>query len=380
MRVVHVAESLNRNLAGPAFAVTQLATALAATGLVRTEILALDLSRFGEPLSPSAQVPVTLYRPFRPFFWGLSWPYTKRLFEIARDPEVVLHMQSVFRIPTLTAIWLARRHHLPTIVSPRGALDPWSLAHRAGRKKFFWHLLFRRVLEQVSLIHAASRREAESIAALVSKVPIAVIPNGIELPALDSGPPHPPSRTAIYLSRIAPNKGLQNLLRAWARVRPAGWSLRVAGPDEKGHRAVCEAAIRELGLGAVVSFLGPVYGEQKWAALRGADLFILPTLGENFGLVVAEALAAGLPVITTRAAPWEELVSRQCGWWVELGVEPLAAALREAVSREAELPRMGARGRAWVEEKFAWPGIAREMIAAYSWVAGAGPKPASVIT
>jgi glycosyltransferase involved in cell wall biosynthesis len=90
-------------------------------------------------------------------------------------------------------------------------------------------------------------------------------------------------------------------------------------------------------------------------------------------------MASGLPVITTRGAPWEELVSRQCGWWVEIGVEPLAAALREALAREAELPQMGARGRAWVEEKFAWPGIAREMIAAYQWVAGAGPKPASVI-
>jgi glycosyltransferase involved in cell wall biosynthesis len=380
MRIVHVAESINENLGGPAFAVTQLAAATAATGEVRAEILAFDLPRLGKPLPASDRVPVTLFRPLRPFLWGLSAPYARRLGELARDPEVIFHLHAIWRLPTVTASRLARRRRLPVLVSTRGTLDPWSLAHRAGRKKILWRLLVKRVLERADLLCAASPQEAEGIAALLPKVPIAIIPNGIDLPDLGSAPPRLPARTALYLSRIAPNKGLLDLLRAWAVAQPPGWSLRVAGPDEAGHRAVCAAAVRELGLERSVTFLGPVHGEQKWATFRAADLFILPTRGENFGVVVAEALAAGLPVICTRGAPWAELSSRQCGWWVELGVEPLAAALREAVAREAELPEMGARGRALAEEKYAWPGIAREMIAAYRWVAGDGPRPASVIS
>ena len=137
--------------------------------------------------------------------------------------------------------------------------------------------------------------------------------------------------------------------------------------------------MREAGVESEFSFAGPVQEARKWDFFARADLFVLPSFSENFGLVVGEALAAGVPAITTRGTPWQELVTQRCGWWVDVGVEPLAAALREAVAcSDAERAEMGRRGRRLVEEKYAWPAVARQMKAFYEWVLGGGPTPGCV--
>jgi len=126
-------------------------------------------------------------------------------------------------------------------------------------------------------------------------------------------------------------------------------------------------------------YVGPVAGEAKWNLYRDADLFVLPSHSENFGLVVAEALACGVPVITTRGTPWEDLVTHRCGWWTEIGVEPLANALREALRlSDEERQHMGRRGRKLVEENYTWPAAAKKMVAVYRWMLGEGQKPECV--
>ena len=117
------------------------------------------------------------------------------------------------------------------------------------------------------------------------------------------------------------------LIEAWVRLRPEGWRLRIAGPDEAGHRAEIEALVIRHRLAGVVSFLGPVEGKAKTDAYRTADLFILPTHSENFGMVVAEALSYGVPVLTTHGAPWSELETERCGWWVEPTVDGILSGL-----------------------------------------------------
>ena len=152
----------------------------------------------------------------------------------------------------------------------------------------------------------------------------------------------------------------------------------IAGPDEGGHRWEVEAAVRQAGLESCVEFIGPVEGEAKAALYRRADVFVLPSFSENFGLVVAEALASGVPVIATKGTPWEGLVAHRCGWWVEIGVEPLVAALREATALSGEERRaMGERGRRFAEQ-FGWPHIAEQMHAVYRWVLGEEPRPECV--
>lgn len=190
-------------------------------------------------------------------------------------------------------------------------------------------------------------------------------------------PPDQP-RVALFLSRVHPKKGLLELVRAWAQAAPQGWRLRIAGPDEGGHWAEVARELERLGLGAAVEYLGPVVGEAKAVLYRQADLFVLPTFSENFGLVVAEALTYGVPVITTRGAPWADLETYGCGWWIDTGVAPLVAALRQALAlSDAERQAMGARGRDYVQ-RYDWDRIAAETLALYRWVLGQGGRPACV--
>jgi glycosyltransferase involved in cell wall biosynthesis len=174
---------------------------------------------------------------------------------------------------------------------------------------------------------------------------------------------------ALFLGRIHPKKGLPMLIEAWARVRPDGWQLQIAGPDEAGHRAEVQNAAFAAGLSEVVFFVGPIEGEKKESAFSNADLFVLPTHSENFGIVVAEALAHGLPVLTTTGAPWSLLRERSCGWWVDATVEGIAEGLRQATSSDPEtLYAMGRKGREWVRAELGWERVAKEVIATYEGV------------
>ena len=159
-------------------------------------------------------------------------------------------------------------------------------------------------------------------------------------------------------------------MRAWAHVESAHpeWRLRIVGPDELGHASELVALAAELKT-RHVSIEKSVAGDAKIAAYQRADLFVLPTLNENFAITVAEALAAGTPVIATKGAPWRALQSEGCGWWIDHGVEPLAAALANAMvmTREA-LQAMGAKGRAWMARDFSWDRVAHDMLDVYRWL------------
>lgn len=271
----------------------------------------------------------------------------------------------------------AARFITPYIVSTRGMLQPWSLQQERAKKAVAWRLYQRRILATASVLHATADSEADAIRSLGLKTPVAVISNGVAMPEVD-GDPKPGSKTrrALFLSRVHPGKGLDSLLRAWGQVRPKGWELIVAGPEEGGHRRELEELSDRLGLHDVVSFLGAVADSEKWDLYASAELFVLPTHSENFGIVVAEAMAAGLPVITTKGAPWAVLETIRSGWWIDHGVEPLVEALQHAVSLPDEERRaMGERGRAHVEKSYSWDTVAEKMIAVYTWMLGQGSRP-----
>jgi glycosyltransferase involved in cell wall biosynthesis len=188
-----------------------------------------------------------------------------------------------------------------------------------------------------------------------------------------------PRRTALFLSRIHPIKGLLELVDAWGQVRPAGWRMVIAGPDEGGRRAVVEARVLAQGLASDFAFVGAVDGAEKTALYQSADLFILPSFSENFGVVIAEALACGVPVITTKGTPWAGLQTHRCGWWIDLGKDALVDALREATLTPAEVRQeMGERGRIYATSTFDWHAIARDMLAVYQWILGCGDQPVCI--
>ena len=266
---------------------------------------------------------------------------------------------------------LAQRIRKPYLISPLGMLEPWALSQKRLKKRLAWRLYQRRDLLRASALHATSEMELGNLRALGVDRVIYVIPHAVDLPPaseVQQNSKRPDGmRIALFLSRIHKKKGVLQLIQAWAALRPVDWLLFIAGPENSNHGRYIKKVVRDLNLCEHIFFLGPAYGEIKNALFGKADIFILPTFSENFGMVVAEALSYGVPVITTRGAPWSQLIASKSGWWIETGVKPLIAALHEALQMpSAELRAMGTRGRNLIKNNFNWDNVAEGHIDAYS--------------
>lgn len=381
LRVVHTINSLRSDHGGPSRSVTALCAALTHQG-TRVQIVTHEPGiGEGDPVAPDAPVTVHLAErqaSFRTFLPGTT------CFEDALtgavDHETVIHDHGLWLPSNHAASQVSYRAGTPLIISLRGMASAWALRFNGLKKRAAWHLYQRRDVQRASALHATSEAEVEDIRRAGLRQPVALIPNGVTMPERRASQTKRSERTVLFLSRLHPVKGLDNLVQAWAQVRPAGWRLVLAGPDAGGHRAEIEQAARDLGLADEVTFTGAVSDEEKWTLYHEADLFVLPSFSENFGIVIAEALAAGRPVITTTATPWQDIEAHQCGWWIETGTEPLARALAEATSLSDEQRcAMGARGRTLIEQSYSWTHIAEEMNAVYAWLLRRGDRPECVV-
>jgi glycosyltransferase involved in cell wall biosynthesis len=310
-------------------------------------------------------------RPPRIFSYA---PGLQRLMDDLR-PDIV-HQHGIWQYSGIISARLREARGVPLIVSPHGMLAPRAMAHRASRKRLAWWLYQRRVLEAADMFHVTSDRERDDVRALGLRQPVAVVPFGIDVPEAcpvrtNSGP-----LTALFLSRIHPIKGILDLVHAWGQVRPAGWRLVIAGPDECGHTAEVAAAVKQLGLAESVSLRGACWGADRDSLMDASDLFVLPSHSENFGLIVAEACARGLPVITTQGTPWRSIQDNGCGWWVPVGVEGLSEGLQEACRLErSELEAVGRRGWQMVASSYSWQTATDRLLSVYDWLLGRGPRP-----
>lgn len=383
MRIVHSIPSLVPESGGPARSVTALCTALADVG-TQIELLSTDVGRgYAAPIRPvHARITTTLVA--NSFAVGLRQLWSPRfmraLHQIVANQRVQLMHDHCIWLPTNgAASRVARQAGIPMIVSTRGMLEPWAFAHHGWRKQIMWRLYQKQYLQQTSLLHATSDLEAKNLRRLGLTQPIAVIPNGIDIPVdlpARRNKPVNEGRTLLFLSRIHPKKGLMNLVGAIKQLVPQGWQVVIAGSDENKHLAEVEAAVQKAGLTHMFRFVGSVDDQTKWQYYAQADLFVLPSFSENFGLVVAEALAAGVPVITTHGTPWQELETAQCGWWIKIGMEPLASALYKAMKlSDQERYMMGQIGRQLIQQKYSWRVVADQMTVAYRWLLGNCRKP-----
>ena len=284
----------------------------------------------------------------------------------------IIHDHGIW-LPTNHAVKvIAKKRGIPFVVHPRGMLEPWALSFRAYKKKLAWSLYQKRDLESASLFFATSTTEADNLRQLGFSQPIAVIHNGVDIPEVNfscsSSQTVKQTRTLVFMSRIHPKKGIKHLLEAWRQLQPVNWKLILAGPDEDGHLQEVLDYAEKLGVSDQVEYQGIVDDDSKAKLLCAADLFILPSFSENFGVVVAEALAYGVPVISTFGSPWQGLVDNNCGWWVRAEADALAGALIEAMSlSDEERYEMGLRGRLYARQ-FDWSEIARETANVYRWL------------
>ncbi len=315
-------------------------------------------------LSPSYQVP------------GMRLSYAPGFARALRHsldaaPADLVHVHGLWMAQVHAACRIARQRGIPYVISPHGMLMPWAFQHRAWKKRIPWLAYQRQDLRRAACLVATSDQEAHHVRAFGFHSPVAVVPNGLDMPVWQ--PPEngrAPFR-ALFLGRLHPIKGLANLIDAWASVRPEGWTCVLAGPDENGYRRELESRVASKGLQSVFSFAGPVSSVAKWEYYRRADLFILPSFTENFGLVVAEALACGVPAIATDGTPWKALVEERCGWVCAPSVQGLANALHDAVTTDHKTRRaMGDRGRRMVESRYKWESVCAALLRAYGSVCG----------
>ncbi len=317
--------------------------------------------------------------------WSASALYRAVHSVLARSGPALVHGQGLWDASSVAMAMLAHDSTVPMVVSPRGMLEPWALAHRRTKKTIAWHLWQKRVLQSATLLHATSAQEAASIRAAGLRNPIAVIPNGVGIPTMTEAalaPSHHTgrgSRRCIYLSRIHEKKGLPLLLRAWSALRPPGWTLDIAGFGEETYVASIMHLIRELDCPSI-RFVGEKSGDAKVDFLKGAHLFVLPSYSENFGVAVAEAMAHAIPVIATHGTPWGVLADKRLGWWVPATTDAIYDALKEATRLAAdELHGMGCRARHYAADTFSWTGVARSMAACYNWACSGGPLPDPIL-
>lgn len=378
LRAVHTTADLADTSGGPSRSAARLCDALARHGI---EIEIVTSPTDGPEVLPREET-VRVHRAPAPSWTGaFGWPtaFGDAVSEAARGPRTVVHDSGLWLPSNGAAAHAARRAGAPLVVSLKGMASRWALRHHKAKKQAAWWVYQRRALALASVFQATSEEELRDAHRLGLGKPVALVPHGVEMPPDPTVPARRGGRRALFLSRIHPKKGIPMLLEAWRRVAPEGWELVLAGPDEGGHRAEMEALTSKLGLSESVRFAGPLPDHEKWSAYCAADLFILPTHSENFGIVVAEAMAAGVPVITTKGAPWEVLERERCGWWTDISVDAIEHAVREAVGlTESERRAAGQRGRDYVVEHLSWDRAAEAIASVYAWLLGAGPRPPCV--
>ncbi len=295
----------------------------------------------------------------------------------------IIHDNGLWLLHNHEIAHYARERAIPRIVSLHGMLEPWARKFKRFKKGLAWHLYQRRDLQIAGALHAASKEEAGNLSRIGITAPIVTIPFGADaLPRMkveeawrwkearaSSG-----RRKVLFLGRLHPVKGLPNLIEAWANLRPENWQLVLAGPDEDNYRTQLEKMVAARQLQKSIRFLGPVSGETKTNLILGADLFVLPSFQENFGMAAAEALAGGVPAITTTEAPWSMLPSANAGWHVAPTVECLMQALAEATgSKSSYLSKMGLNAHRLMTSAYSWGAVAARFLEAYGDIVGHNP-------
>jgi glycosyltransferase involved in cell wall biosynthesis len=306
-------------------------------------------------------------------------------------PMDLIHSHGLWTGAHRLAGQITRARRLPHLLAPCGMLAPGALRHHRWRKMaaLFWFQT--RVLRDTQCLHAKSSEEYQDIRRFGLRNPVAIIANPVLAPPaanLSSAREFreacriaPDRKILLFLGRLHPVKGLPRLLGAWSEMaaRRENWTLVLAGPDEAGHRRKLESLAAELHCQDHIVFTGELDEARKWAALRAAELFVMPSDFENFGNSIVEAMTCGIPVITTTGTPWKELPAAGAGWCVEPEIDALAAALQEALEMSGEQRRQLGRRAAELAGKFLPEEAGANLFAVYQWLLGKAAKPNCVM-
>lgn len=285
-----------------------------------------------------------------------------RQFLKTEKPDIV-HINGIWSPQNCIFQKAAQKLGIKVIVSPHGMLEPWIMSNNPWKKKIGLFLYQKKAIKKATYLHATADMESTNIKALGFSNKISIIPNGIDLSDVKEIKINYGTKKMVFLSRIHPKKGIELLLEAWRNSNTEDWILEIAGSGEENYLAGLIHSADDL---ENVRFVGAIYGDEKWEFIRSADVMVLPTHSENFGIVVAESLASGVPVITTQGTPWEDLETYKCGWWIDLTLSNLEKTITKVMETSPYvLEQMGWQGRKLVMEKYEIKAVTNHIIDLY---------------
>ena len=383
MRILHVIAGLNENAGGTSEFVARVCEELVRQGHP-TSILTLEDGNAAAAVLHAVDigVAVTFCRLFANRWRTLSYSreFASKI-KTAVQTSDVIHLHGLWQWPCWKAAQEAIRQKKPFVMQTHGFLESERLKKSPVKKAIIGSLFERPHLSAARRVIATAESERESIISYGVKTPIEIVPIGIDTCLIDKGRHDTEllqrlgvpkgKKVLLYLSRLAPIKGLDLLAEAWLRLQRShhDWHLLIVGADTQGYSDVIKCCYARKITDGSVSFPGPVYGKDKFNLLKSADVFVLPTRSENFSIAVQEALAAGVPVVCTKGAPWQKIEEVGAGRCVDISVEGIVKGLDELMNMtEAERFRMGQNGTAFIRAEFRWPEIGAKLLSIYESV------------
>ncbi|WP_055074294.1 glycosyltransferase [Pseudanabaena sp. 'Roaring Creek'] len=381
MKILHLVPSIAAVRGGTSIAVMEMVKGLRDIGIdaeiVTTNdngktLLDVPLHRLIEYEVEGKKVPVRFFPRFSPPIhamreFAFSGSLTIWLWQHLRDYDLI-HVHAIFSYPATIAMTIARQQNIPYVNSPHGLLCQWSLQQGAQKKHIYLNLLEKANLFGAKAIHVTARQEQVEIELLGWALKTIVLPLGLQIPPaiadareqlhrmLDIPSPVP---ILLFLSRIHPKKGLDYLIPALSKLRDRHFAFVLAGSGDPEYEAVLERLLQANHLGDRTFKLGFVTGINKNICLQGADLYVLTSHSENFGVSVLEALAARTPVLITKGVALAELVrSQQLGWVVDLEIDAIAAAIAQSLDQPQVNQQIGDRAAKYIAEHYTWNKIA----------------------
>ena len=380
MRFIFTIADLTVESGGPPRSVTGLASALAESGHEVFICAGEKNTTFPLILPQSGKVSIRKIRYLRLPLINWSYPVglVSNIRNLACTSETFIHDNMPWNLVQIELKRFKKKSKAHLISCTRGSLNKWCFASKNWKKRPFWNHISKDFYNLSDFIHVTSQEELDDVRALGVTASMALIRNATDIPNESYVASHTSEKEKklLFLSRISKKKGLELLLNAWSKVRKSEWKLIIAGTDSEGYLSVLKQLSMELHVNDFVEFIGGVGGLKRDEVYAQADLFILPTFSENYGLAIAEALAHGLPVITTKGAPWKDIVDNKCGWWCDINEESIVNALNEAMLlSNQERKMMGQRGREYVMKEHSWKSAAAKMEASCLYVLGKRERP-----
>ena len=372
MRICIFTTSIDKRLGGPSRSVPILARGLANKGILTT-LLTCKTEQMNVHLLDNSTVDLKI----------IDANVNVKCFEkdILDAKYDLIHLQNLWMPLYHKMARIARKHNIPYIMTPRGCLEPWCMKQKRIKKLVAFHLYQKRDLQQAACILATSKMEADNIRALGITSPRAIIPNGIDISEYKCRTSEDKThvkKQILFLSRIHEKKGIEFLINAWEQLRAKypTWNVVIAGNGEESYIHRLNEIIKSKSLRDCVEIIPPVFGEDKRRLYCESSLFVLPSYSENFGMVIAEAMSCGVPVITTNGTPWQELNEIKLGWCIDLSLEKLITSISKAIELgQDSLFRMGQECSKHIRDTYQYTEVAAKNKAVYEWILNGGVKP-----